>query len=134
MTSTAFSIAVADSHATPDTEDEGTSFDVGDRTLVAYKPDEAQFSMLMASVGRGQSDSDRIAGFINFMVAIMDDKSAAYLEKRLLNRRDPFGVEHMEEIMSNLVKLWSGNPTKEPSGSTPSPTNIGTSSTGRSLL
>lgn len=134
MSETAFSIAVADAHDSPVvTDDEGTRFLVGDKEMVAYKPDEAQFAMLMASVGRGQSDSDRIAGFINFMVAIMDDKSAAYLEKRLLNRRDPFGVDHMEQIMSNLTARWTGNPTKEPSGSTASPSTGGTSSTGRIL-
>ena len=92
-------------------------------TLVAYQPDEAQFAMLMASVGRGASDADRIAGIINFFVNILDEDGADYLQGRLLTptRIDPFGIDEVEQIMDWLAGEWTGNPTSGPSGSTPSP-------------
>jgi hypothetical protein len=102
--------------------------------VLAYKPDEAQFAVLMATTGRGTSDADRIAGFINFFVNIMDENGADYLTGRLLNRRDPFGIDDVEKIMEDLSGEWTGNPTHGSSASTPSPSSDGPKSTGSSLL
>jgi hypothetical protein len=116
--------------------DEGTVFEVKDKrehggvkSITAYKPSDGQFAMLLANVGRGTSEPEKIAGFINFVIAIMDDDGADYLAHRLLERKDPFGVEQMQEIMEWLVEEWSGNPTQEPSGSASSQQNDGPRST-----
>lgn len=120
--------------ATKKEDGEGWPFEVDGRQMVAYKPDEGQFAMLMANVGRGSSDSDRVAGLINFVINIIDDKGADYLVGRLYNRKDVFGIEQIEEIMEWLVEEWTGNPTQGQSASTPSPSSTGRSSTGPSLL
>lgn len=102
--------------------------------LTAYQPDEAQFAVLMATTGRGASDSDRVAGFVNFFVNILDTDGADYLTGRLLDRNDPFGIANVEEIMDFLTEEWTGNPTQGSSGSTPSPQSDGQNSTANSLL
>ena len=120
-------------------ETEGTPFEIPDRAvegkdqtyrkLVAFQPGEGQFAMLLADVGRGTSEAQKIAGFINFCMAIMDASSADYLAGRLLDRDDDFEVEDMQAIMEWLTEEWSGNPTQEPSGSAQSPSHDGPSST-----
>lgn len=102
--------------------------------LVAYQPDDAQFAVLLATTGRGANDAERIAGFINFFVAIMDEEGADYITARLLNRKDPFGIQNTEDILEWLTGEWTGNPTQGPSGSTPSPSNVGPKSTESSRL
>lgn len=115
-------------------DDEGIPFDVEGFDMVAYQPDEAQFAMLMAFVGRGSSDADRVAGLINFLIAILDPKGADYLQRRLLDRKDDYGIEDVENLMEWLTEEWSGNPTQGRSASTPSPSTTGSSSTARSLI
>lgn len=104
--------------------------------VVAYPPDEGQFAVLLATTGRGVSASDRVAGMINFFVNILDDEGADYLIGRLLTptRKDPFGIEQVEEILERLTNAWTGNPTPEPSASQPSPSSDGPRSTAPSPL
>lgn len=124
-------------------DDKATQFMVADTnnkgepepvTLTAFQPDEAQFAMLMASTGRGVSDMDRIAGIINFFVNILEEDDADYLQGRLLNRNDDFGIPEVEAIMEWLSEEWTGNPTQGPSGSTPSSKSTGPASTERTPL
>lgn len=122
--------------ARADGDDSGTKFKVkdaktkeGEVELLAYQPDEAQFAVLMATTGRGTTAADRIAGIINFFVNILDEEGADYLTGRLLDRKDPFGIKNVEDIMEWLSTEWTGNPTQEPSGSTQSPSNDGPKST-----
>ncbi len=112
-----------------ESQTDGIPFLFDGRKFLCYKPDEAQLAMLMASTGRGASDTDRIAGVINFFVKVMSDESASYFERRLLDRKDPFGIEDVDHVMRWMIEAWTGNPTPEPSGSTPSPPNTGPSST-----
>lgn len=127
---------VAAKHAEDkDAGNEGvTTFTVGEEkgkkfTIRAYKPSTAQIAVLMAETGRGSGDDARVAGFINFCMAIMDDASADYLAGRLLDRKDPFEVEHLQTIIESLLEEWGANPTDEPSGSSPSAPSSGPSST-----
>lgn len=131
MTLKSFTTALQDR-----TAGDAIPFEVDGVEMMAYRPDEAQFAMLMASVGRGSTDSDRVAGMINFLVNIIDPKGADHLQKRLLTpmHRDPFGIEQIENIMEWLTEEWTGNPTQGSSASTPSLSKTGNSSTGRSLL
>lgn len=141
----AFEVAAATRLTT--TEDGGTMFRVPDlmpkakegeappeqtfTEVIAYEPDEGQFAVLLATTGRGVSPSERVAGMINFFVNILDDAGADYLIGRLLTppRKDPFGIEQVEEILERLTRAWTGNPTREPSGSQPSPSSDGQKST-----
>lgn len=122
--------------ATPE-EDKPTpiTFDAGtedERIIYAHKPHEGQFAMLMASMGRGSSDGDAIAGAINFFIGLLDDNDALYVENRLMDRKDPFsekGATTIQQWMTELVELWSGRPTKSLSVSTRSPESDGPKST-----
>lgn len=98
-----------------------TNEDTGETTLCrAYKPGDGQFAVLMATTSRHSAQSEQIAGIINFFASVLDDESHHYIVSRLLDRRDPFGIEQVQEIMEHLVEEWSGRPTQRSSGSTPS--------------
>lgn len=110
--------------------DEGIEFKIDDRTLVAYKPSDGQLAMLMASLGRGSSETDSIAGVINFFVKVLSREGAQYIESRLLDREDTgFELAQVEEIMEWLVEEWSGRPTQPLTVSTQSPVSGGPKST-----
>ena len=111
-------------------EDEGlVEFMVDGELCTAYRPSDGQLAFLMASTGRHSSTEEQIAGIINFFVAVLDDDSHNYVVSKLLDRKDKFGIEQVQEIMEWLVSEWSGRPTKSPSGSTSSPPSTGRSST-----
>jgi hypothetical protein len=83
---------------------------------------------MMAGLGRHVRTENKIAAVIDFFVEVMDDDSAAYIRSRLLDRRDAFGLEEVEQIMSAMVEEWTGRPTQPPSASTRSGQNGGRSS------
>lgn len=95
----------------------------------AYRPKDGQLAVLMASTGKHSSNEEQIAGVINFFVAVLDDESQSYIISKLLDRKDPFGIDEVQEIMEWMVEEWSGRPTQPLSVSTPSQTSIGPSST-----
>lgn len=120
--------------------DEGTTFKITTRDakgkitdeteLLAYKPSDGQLAMLMASLGRGSSETDSVAGVINFFVKVLDSSGARYIENRLLDRADTgFELEQVEDIMEWLVEEWSGRPTQPLTVSTQSPPSDGPKST-----
>lgn len=102
--------------------------------VTAYLPQGGQLAMLLASVGRGQTEEQRIAGYINFFVNVLDDEGANLIERRLLSRKDPFGIKTVEKILDDLVLDWSGHPTQRQSDSASSPPTDGPKSTPPTLL
>lgn len=119
--------------AVTDTDtDDGMEFAVDGEVLHCYRPSDGQLAVLMASVSRSQSTANQIAGIINFFVEVLDDDSHAYLVGRLLDRRDPFGLQEVQAIMEWMIEEWTGRPTSSPSASTPSRRSGGRRST-RSL-
>jgi len=108
-----------------------TQFKVDGREMKAYAPDDGQLAMLLATIGRGSSDQDKVAGLINFFCAVLDDEDATYIEVRLLDRKDPFKLDEVEKIMEWLVEEWGGRPTQPLSVSTPSQESGGPNSTQR---
>lgn len=103
--------------ATEDTE-EGMKFTLDGVELLCMQPHDGQLAMLMASVGRHTSQQTKIAGIIDFFVAVMDERSHGHIVDRLLDRDDPFGLKEVEEIMMWMIEEWTGRPTKSPSVST----------------
>lgn len=82
---------------------------------IAYKPNDGQIGMFLATTGRHSGVTDRIAGIINLLTEICDQETHAYLADRLLDREDPFGLDEVTEIINALVEEWSGKATKSPS-------------------
>lgn len=94
-----------------------------------YKPGDGQLAVLLATTGRHSSTQEQIAGIINFFASVLDDSSHHYIVSRLLDRRDPFGIEQVQGIMEWMVEEWTGRPFESPSGSTRSLPSDGQNST-----
>lgn len=108
---------------------DGLKFKIDGVECTAHHPQPGQLAILMASTGRRASEADMIAGIINFFASTLDKSSYRYVEDRLLDYEDPFGLEQVQDILEWLVEEWTGRPIKLPSGSTPSPGSTGDVST-----
>lgn len=97
--------------------------------LKAHRPSDGQLALLMASIGKGASEIDGIAGPMNFFDTLLDDDGRRYVTDRLFDRRDQFGPDNIIEIMEALVEEWGGRPTQPSSGSTASQPTDGQNST-----
>lgn len=98
-------------------------------TCRCFRPGDGQLAILMATTGRHSSQNEQIAGIINFFASVLDDDSHTYLVNRLLDRKDEFGLEQVQDIMEWMIEEWTGRPTKSPSVSTRSPSSTGQGST-----
>jgi len=111
-------------------EPEGTlHFSVNGFPCTAYRPGDGQLAVLMASSSRHSTSQESVAGIINFFASVLDDDANSHIVQRLLNRKDPFGIEQVQEIMEWMIEEWSGRPTKSSSGSSESPPPTGPRST-----
>lgn len=104
------------------------------RTMKAYKPDGAQFAVLMAMMGAGRKPQDRISAVINFVIAVLEPDDADYIQSRLLDPFDGFGLEEINDIITWMTEEWSGNPTEGQSDSVSSQPRTGPNSTQRISL
>lgn len=106
------------------------TFKVDDQEVTAKFPSPGQYALLMAAMaGDFKTDAERAATIINFFMAVLDDDSRGYFTQRLMSRTDDFEIDNVIEILEWLTEEWSGNPTKSPSGSTPSSATAGEPST-----
>jgi len=108
-----FETAVKAAEAEDDKPD--LEFDLDGVMCQAYYPGDGQLAYLMASTGKHQAASERVAGLVNFFVAVLDDDSHSLIVNRLLDREDTFGLEEVQNIFEWMVEEWSGRPTKQPS-------------------
>lgn len=95
-------------------------FKIDDRVIRSFTPTAGQLSVLMASMGRGQSDDQRFANIINIVLETLRPADKDYLEARLMSR-DPkvrLPLSTLEGIFKHLTGEWFGRPTESPSGST----------------
>jgi hypothetical protein len=116
-------------HSEEEEEDEGRlEFDLDGETLVAYKPTEEQFALLMQATSRYNSMADAVAGGLDFFHAVLEPDSAAHIRVRLFDRNDDFGIEEVEQIIEWMVEEWTGRPTVRRSGATRSPRSTGPAS------
>jgi hypothetical protein len=111
-----FVTAIEQQH--PDDEDVPLLFKIDDHECKAYMPTDGQIAMTMASLGRHTSDMTKMAGVIDFFVAVLDEDSHNYVVNRLMDREDPLRLEKVEEVITWLMEEWSGRPTRLPSVST----------------
>jgi hypothetical protein len=113
------------------TEEEPNEFSLDGVLCQFYQPQDGQVAVLMASTGKHSSEQEQVAAFINFFVGVLDDDTHTYIVSKLLNRKDPFGLAEVQEILEYMMEVWSGNPTQSFSASTPSPKPVGRRSTPR---
>jgi hypothetical protein len=111
--------------------DEVMEFTIDGQECQAFQPSNGQLAVLLASISSTQQWTNQVAGVINFFDAVLDEESSAYVTRRLLDRRDPFGIDDVQAIIEWMVEEWSARPTPQPSGSTPSRPRGGAKSTAR---
>lgn len=112
-----------------DADEKGYPFKIDGVDCIAYPPEPGQLAVLLASTSRHSSQQDQIAGMINFFVQVLDQPTHTWVVGRLLDRKDPFGLEQVQDIMEWLIAEWSGRPTESPSVSTGSQKTDGPRST-----
>lgn len=123
-----FITAATEADAT-DEEIDKIEFEVDGVMCTAFRPGDGQLAIFMAATSKNSTTEESVAGIINFFSSVLDDDSNTYIVSRLMNRKDKFGLPQVDEIMRWLISEWSARPTRQPSGSTPSPESTGTSST-----
>jgi hypothetical protein len=111
--------------------DEMMDFKIDGVELHCFQPSNGQLAILLASISNTQNWTHQVAGVINFFDAVLDDDSSAYITRRLLDRRDPFGIDEVQNIIEWMVEEWAARPTPPSSGSTPSRPRGGAKSTPR---
>ncbi len=100
------------------TENEGVvEFQVDGTTLTAHRPDDAMIAIIIARTGRRSTSAEVAAAAIDFFYSVLDKKSARYIEDRLFDREDSFGLDEVLEILFDLIEEWTGRPTVRPSDS-----------------
>ena len=108
------------------------SFDLDGEPLEAHEPEPSQLALLMHAAARYTSTREAVAGFLDFFFNVMDDRHAQHIRARLLDRKDDFGLDEVEEIVAWMVEEWTGVPFKRPSDSSSSRKSTGPRSTSRS--
>ena len=124
-----FTTAVNEAAEVDEDNDGALPFNLDGVMCKAYKPKDGQLAVLMATTGRHSSQNEQVAGIINFFCAVLDDDSQSYVISRLLDRKDKFGIDNVQDIMEWMIEEWSARPTRSHSASTPSPPSTGPSST-----
>lgn len=113
-------------------EEEALEFNVDGVLCRAYRPNDGQIAVLMATTSaKHLSEAEQVAGIINFFVAVLDDETHNFVVTKLLDRRDPFGLTEVQDMIAWMLEEWSGRPTKSSPGSTPSRQSTGRTSTRR---
>lgn len=110
---------------------EPITFKVDDDTFTAYPPTPTQFAYFMAAQAEHKTDSDHIAGVIDFFDGMLDEEDRRLFRRRLLDRDDTMEFEIVQEITQSLVEEWSARPTSPSSESSTSQQNGGRKSTAR---
>lgn len=115
---------------TPEMDDPHVLFEVDDRIMRGYNPTEGQLALMVASLGRGQSQDSRLAIIINIMMECLRDQDRDYMEGRLLTRdkKRLMPMKQITEIFEYLVSEWFARPTQRSSGSATSSSVVTTNS------
>lgn len=99
--------------------------------VVFFEPDSGALAiMMMVSVQK--MSVENMGMFIEFIFNCMEDDTARYFQRRLMDPKDPFGFEGeggLMDIFKALTEEWSARPTQQPSSSQPARRVTGNAST-----
>ena len=95
-------------------EDEYVDFKVDGRVMRAYKPGETQLLLMVASLGRGQGNDQRLAAIINIILECLRDDDRVYLEGRMLTRKKAERIppKTINDIFEHCIGEWFARPTQ----------------------
>ena len=91
--------------------------------MVAHPPTTGQIALFLSRQGTGAAG---VRAMFELLSTVLDDADYAIIENQL---REGLDVQVIVEVVQFLTEEWSGRPTLQPSGSSPSPTNTGSPST-----
>lgn len=103
-----------------------------ERTIKFRYPGEgamAYLGLLQASVS---TELEAAGGLINFTQSLMFPADAVYLGRLLLDHESGFDIYDLMDLVDDLAKEWSGNPSRLGFGSAPTPPPTGRRSTASS--
>lgn len=95
-------------------------FKLDGRVLTLNPPTDGQLVFMMAAMGRGQANHQRLAAMVNVLTECLGSEDQDYFEGRLLTRdpKERLSFKTVEEIFEMAVEEWfGGTPTGEPSAS-----------------
>lgn len=104
--------------------------------IVFNEPSSGQLAIMMAMGGRKMS-TQSAGNFIALFLELADPETQRYLENRLLDRDDNFGMEEpggIFDLWEALTEEWSARPTKQPQDYQPPRRATGHSSTAPSRV
>lgn len=106
-------------------------FELDGVPLVAYPPTPEAFLLYLNAMAENRDMTESAAGLIDFVHGLLDDDGMAHIEARLMDRKDPFGLEDLNKMLASFMEEWTARPTTPPSGSGSSRSTAGRSSTAR---
>lgn len=107
-------------------------YQIDGKPLVIYPPDASQMTLLIAATMNADEDDldpTTVATIISAFIGMLDDKSARLVRRRLLDPADPFDLDTIVDIVSQLAEDVVARPTESSSASSPSRPATGKSST-----
>lgn len=100
-------------------EETGEILTTGTKVYETYLPTETQIALYVGGLGAARSDK-QLAAVIQFMDSCFLPDSRALLRERMEDRRDPIGLQVMQDIIQWVVEEVSANPSTGSATSTPS--------------
>lgn len=109
---------------------EPLTVDIDEREITFLPPTSGQIAILLAGSDETHTDMESAAALINFFFSMIEsDSDSTYMRKRLFDRRDPFGIDEISELIDYVMGEWSATPTRRPSDYLPSQRTTGRRST-----
>lgn len=126
------------------------SYDIDDREVVFIAPDVNQLVMMTSAIERAGSEMQAAALLVSiFFSLVADDEEARHadgsepeddeealvtdytrrwLETKMFDRKDPFGIGVISAVMQQMLEDWGDRPTQRSSRSSSSQPSRGTTS------
>lgn len=92
-------------------------FKLDGRVMHAFAPTTGQLAFMLATLGRGQTDDQRLAGIVNIILYSLRDDDRDYFENRMLERdkKKAVPIQTIEAIFEYMTEQWFGDsrPTQQ---------------------
>lgn len=103
-----------------------------DVQLYALMPTESDIALVAGAMSQYAEDAEKAVAVLDLFWSLMDLETARHLRRRMRDRKDPFGVPDVMNVLEWVVEEATGRPTKPSSGSTASQPSTGARSTASS--
>ena len=108
---------------------EAVQFTVDGQTLTAHRP--KSYALVELSTAADGDTITQVRAIVDFMNETLDEKSRAYIQKRLRDPDDVFDLEDLVPISQFLTERFARRPTTRSKASAARPRKTGSASTAR---